>query len=131
MLQHGSAIATLGATLLASFAMAGCQSSASDAGTGMAGGDTPACSVHLWDGGHFKDGDIVVKGPGKFADLSNLPNANGKDWSDEADSLKVGSSATVKAWTKKNFKGTVNTYKPGTEKADLDDEPSSLKITCK
>jgi hypothetical protein len=116
--------------MLASFAMAGCQSNASSAATGSADGDTPACSVHLWDDSHFKDDDIVIKGPGKFADLGHLPNANGKDWNDEADSLKVGSSATVKAWTKKNFQGTANTYQPGTEKADLDDEPSSLKITC-
>lgn len=94
-----------------------------------AGGD-PACSVHLWDGKNYTDSDIVVGGPGRFANLKDLPGANGKDWSDEADSLKVGARATVKAWKHKDFKGAARTYAAGSEHPRLDDEPESLQISC-
>jgi hypothetical protein len=91
--------------------------------------DTPACSVHLFDGSHFKDSDIVIKGPSKLKNLKDLPGSDGKNWDDEADSLKVGSAATVDAWKEKNFKGKHKTYKPGTKHPSVS-EPSSLKITC-
>ncbi|MBE9012623.1 hypothetical protein IQ250_20700 [Pseudanabaenaceae cyanobacterium LEGE 13415] len=94
------------------------------------GTDDP-CSVHLWDGKNFKDSDIVISGAGQYSNLRNLPGANGKNWEDEADSLKVGSAATVKAYKEENFKGSSVTYKPGTQHPKLSEEPSSLEITCK
>lgn len=114
--------------LFASLAIA-TQASAADRSAGS-GANDPACSVHLWDGKNFSDSDIVIRGPGKFGNLRDLPGANGKDWNDEADSLKVGSAATVKAWKKKDFQGASQTYGPGSEHPKLDDEPSSLEISC-
>lgn len=89
----------------------------------------PACSVQLFDGKNFKDSHVVIQGAGEFKDLKHLPGADGKDWNDEADSIKVGSAATVQAWTKKNFKGKHYTFKPGTKHPKVK-EPSSLKISC-
>lgn len=88
------------------------------------------CFVHLWDGKNFTDSNIVIQSPGKFKNLSQLPGAKVKDWEDEADSLKVGSTATVKAWKEKDFKGTFETFKPGSSHPKISEEPSSLEISC-
>ena len=92
--------------------------------------DNP-CSVHLWDGKNFTDSDIVINGAGRYSNLRNLPGANNQDWGDEADSLKVGSAATVKAYKEENFKGTFVTYNPGMQQSKVSEEPSSLEIACK
>lgn len=92
--------------------------------------DNP-CSVHLWDGKNFTDSDIVINGAGQYSNLRNLPGANNKDWGEEADSLKVGSAATVKAYEEENFQGTSVTYNPGTQHPKVSEEPSSLEIVCK
>lgn len=92
--------------------------------------DNP-CSVHLWDGKNFTDSNIVINGAGRYSNLRDLPGANGKDWSDEADSLKVGSAATVKVYNEENFQGNVEIYNPGTQHSKVSEEPSSLEISCK
>ncbi|PSB30638.1 hypothetical protein [Chlorogloea sp. CCALA 695] len=89
------------------------------------------CSVHLWDGKNFTDSNIVIKGAGRYSNLRNLPGANNKDWGDEADSLKVGSAATVKVYKEENFKGTFVTYNSNTQQPKISEEPSSLEIVCK
>lgn len=89
------------------------------------------CSVHLWDGKNYTDDNIVIKAAGRYSNLRNLPNANNQDWSDEADSLKVGSAATVKLWADENFTGASQTLKPGTQIPNLSEEPESIEITCK
>jgi hypothetical protein len=92
--------------------------------------DSPgACEVQLFDGSHFEDGHVTVKGPGKFSSLKKLPNSS-KDWNDEADSFKAGKNAVVTFWTKTNFKGQSKTYKAGAQEASIDHEPSSMKIRC-
>lgn len=94
-------------------------------------GTNNPCSVHLWDGKNFTDKNIVINGAGKYSNLRALPGANGQDWSDEADSLKVGSAATVKAYKKENFQGISVTFGPNTQQPKLEEEPQSLEITCK
>lgn len=101
-------------------------SSDDDATSG--GDDQGNCYVHLYDGDNFKDDDIIIEGEGEYADLSDLPGSNGKDWTDEADSFKVGENTTVTAWTAKNFEGDSIVYEAG-EYASVD-EPYSLKIVC-
>lgn len=95
----------------------------------VARADNP-CWVHLWDGGNFKDDNDIIYGPGRWGSLRNLSGASRANWGDEADSLKVGPKATVRVWNDADFKGTVFTYGPGTEQADLDEEPESLEIVC-
>lgn len=92
-------------------------------------GQDSGCYVHLFDDENFENENIMVKGPGRFANLSNLPGTN-KDWTDEAGSFKVGPSATVQIWTETNFEGRSRTYQPGSQVSDVDDEPESMVITC-
>lgn len=87
------------------------------------------CSVHLFDGDNFKDDNFVLKGPGEFSSLKNLPGAD-KDWSDEADALKVGSSAKVTVWNEENFQGESKVFNGGDEVAKLQIEIRSIKINC-
>lgn len=88
-----------------------------------------SCYVHLYDGDNFTDDNVIVKGPAEFSSLKRLPNSN-KDWSDEADALKVGPNTTVTIWSEEDFKGESATFQAGAEEPDLDHEPRSMKITC-
>lgn len=94
-------------------------------------GGADGCWVHLYDGDDFDELDdnfrLVV--PGSYADLADLPGAD-KDWTDEADSLRVGSEATVMIWSSTGFEGDSLTLAPGSEHPDLAFEPSSLEMTC-
>ncbi len=86
------------------------------------------CYVHLFDGKNFKDDNIVVKGPGEFASMKNLPGSS-KDWDDEADSFKSGESTTVIFWFKPNFEGDSVIFEGGAQKSKME-EPRSMKIIC-
>lgn len=90
-----------------------------------------ACFIHLFDGDNFDDTDDNFKltEPGKYETLADLPGAD-RDWTDEADSLKVGDSATVTIYSEENFEGTSQDLDPGSEHADVDDEPRSLEMSC-
>ncbi len=130
----------LAATILSLPIMTACQpntlttSTTNTSGTVLVQNTTKAdnpCSVHLWDGKNFTDSDITINGAGRYSNLRTLPGANNKDWGDEADSLKVGSAATVKAYKEENFKGSSVTYNPGTQHPKVSEEPSSLEIVCK
>lgn len=89
------------------------------------------CWVHLFDGDNFDESDDNFKltEPGEYKNLEKLPGAD-KDWTDEADSIKVGSSATVEIFDKRDFKGNSQTLDAGSEHPDVDDEPYALKMTC-
>lgn len=86
------------------------------------------CFIELFDGDNFKDDSIKVNGPAEYSDLSDLPDANGMDWTDEADSFKVSKDATVTVWTETNFEGDSTVYDAGNYPSE--DEPYSLKIDC-
>ena len=89
------------------------------------------CFIHLFDGDNFDESDdnFQLTEPGDYENLADLPGAD-KDWTDEADSLKVGQSATVTIYSEEGFEGQSQDLDPGTELADVDDEPQSLKMTC-
>lgn len=89
----------------------------------------PGCSVQLFDGDNFTDDYVIINGPGDFSNLRNLSGTN-KDWDDEADALIVGSRASVKVWSKNDFKGKSATFGPNSEIADLDIDIKSLEISC-
>ncbi len=107
------------------------QEPAPDTNSGDMSNDAEGCSVHLFDDDHFDESDdnFVLTEAGKYEDLSNLPGAN-KDWTDEADSIRVGADATVTIWADPNFQGQSVTLDPGSEHPSLDSEPSSLEMTC-
>lgn len=102
-------------------------------GAGSGSGDSAAsgegCYIHLYDGNDFKDTDFKLTKPGSYRDLANLPGAS-QDWTDEADSAKVGPAATVTIYEDTGFTGQSMTLKPGSDHASLDPEPSSLKLRC-
>ncbi len=90
--------------------------------------DHGGCFIELFDGDNFKDDHLKVEGPADYADLSDLPNADGFDWTDEADSFKVSKGATVTIWTATHFKGDSTVYDSGDYPSE--NEPNSLKIKC-
>lgn len=75
------------------------------------------------------DDNVTVTDAGRYTDLRSLPGA-GTDWTDEADSIRVGPDATVTVWAQTGFAGQSSTLKPG-DHAHLDPEPSSLVLDCK
>ncbi len=91
-------------------------------------GPAGACEVRLFDGDHFTDSHITIKGPGEFPDMSKLPGAN-KNWDEEADSFKSGKDAEVTFWSEPGFKGDSFSYEAGAQKASMK-EPRSMKIRC-
>lgn len=93
------------------------------------GNNKSDCFVQLFDGDNYTDDNIIVKGPGEYSDLKNLPGAN-KNWTNEADSFKSGKNTTVTFYSEINFQGESVTFKNGEEKSSMN-EPSSMKITCK
>ncbi len=89
-----------------------------------------ACSVHLFDSDDFDESDtnFLLTEPGKYETLKDLPGAT-QDWTDEADSIKVGSAAHVTIWSEPDFGGTSQQLEPGSAHSDID-EPSSLQLSC-
>lgn len=114
--------------------LAGCSSS--DGGSGDTPSDTNSsnandCYVELFDGDDFDPDDDHFKltGPGEYKNLKDLPGAD-QDWTDEADSVRVGSGAHVTIWSETGFSGEKSTLDPGSKHPDVDVEPSSLKLSC-
>jgi len=87
-----------------------------------------SCFVELFDGDNFSDDHIIIEGEGEFPNLDNLPNADGKNWTDEADSFKVGPQTTMTVWTQTNFEGDSTVYETGEYPSE--EEPYSIKIRC-
>lgn len=94
-------------------------------------GDASECWVHLYDGDRFdeREPNFRLTEPGRFANLRELPGAT-QDWTDEADSIRVGPKATVTIWSQTDFQGPSQVLQPGSEHPDLDDEPYSLELAC-
>lgn len=126
LLVRGAILSAVLALVLVSFSVA-------QNGNGGSSQQPPAdgCYVHLFDGDDFDalDDDYVLTEPGRYADLNDLPGTR-KDWTGEADSLRVGSAATVTGWSRTNFAGNSTVYAAGSEHPDVDDEPESLELTC-
>lgn len=102
-------------------------SAPSDAETSSAEG----CYVELFDGDDLSttDDHFRLTEPGEYTDLAALPGAS-QDWTDEADSLRVGPDATVTVWEKTGFAGISKTFEAGSEHPDLTVDVSSLTLDC-
>ena len=92
------------------------------------------CWVEIFDDNDFDQDDPHVKlmGPKEYASLKNLL---GRDWHDDIESLVVGPNATVKAYSKTDFKGTEVAFTPNQRvpklsKLDMGNEIESMQITC-
>ena len=92
------------------------------------------CFIEIFEDDNFDADDphVVLQGPKEYATLKNLA---GKDWSNDIESVIVGSNATVRAYEDKDFKGTELAFAPGQRvpnlgKLDMANDIESLKIAC-
>ena len=92
------------------------------------------CFIEIFEDDNFDvdDPHVVLQGPKEYATLKNLA---GKDWSNDIESVIVGSNATVRAYEDKDFKGTEVAFVPGQRvanlgKLDMANDIESLKIAC-
>lgn len=92
------------------------------------------CFIEIFEDDNFDvdDPHVVLQGPKEYATLKNLA---GKDWSNDIESVIVGSNATIRAYEDKDFKGTEIAFAPGQRvpnlgKMDMANDIESLKISC-
>lgn len=92
------------------------------------------CFIEIFEDDNFDidDPHVVLQGPKEYATLKNLA---GKDWSNDIESVIVGSNATIRAYEDKDFKGTEIAFAPGQRvpnlgKLDMANDIESLKISC-
>ena len=92
------------------------------------------CFIEIFEDDNYDvdDPHVVLQGPRDYASLKNL---SGKDWSNDIESVIVGSNATVHAYEDKDFKGTEIAFTPGQRvpnlgKLDMANDIESLRITC-
>jgi hypothetical protein len=92
------------------------------------------CWIEVFDDDDFdmNDAHYKIQGPKEFASLTDV---GGKDWNNDIESVIVGSNARVKAYSKKDFKGTELAFAPGQRianlgKLDMKDDIESMKVAC-
>jgi hypothetical protein len=92
------------------------------------------CFIEIFEDDNFDvdDPHVVLHGPKEYASLKDI---KGKDWSNDIESVIVGSNATVRAYEDKDFKGTELAFLPGQRvqnlgKLDMANDIESLKIAC-
>ncbi|HKQ33672.1 MAG TPA: beta/gamma crystallin domain-containing protein [Nitrospiraceae bacterium] len=92
------------------------------------------CWIEVFEDSTYDANDphVKVDGPKEYASLKNL---NGRDWNNDIQSIIVGSSAMVLAYTDKDFKGTQVAFAPGQRipdlsKLDMSNDIESMQITC-
>jgi hypothetical protein len=117
--------------MTAVFALAGIPAYAADLETQVVDKN---CFIEIFEDDNFDPDDphVVLQGPKEYATLKNLA---GKDWSNDIESVIVGSNATVRAYEDKDFKGTELAFVPGQRvanlgKLDMANDIESLKISC-
>jgi hypothetical protein len=92
------------------------------------------CWIEVFDDDEFDEDDSHVKVQGP-QDFPNLKNLYGRDWSNDIESVIVGSNATVHAWMNKDYTGPEITFTPGQRvpklsKLKASNSIESMKITC-
>ncbi|GKS57044.1 hypothetical protein YTPLAS18_05710 [Nitrospira sp.] len=93
-----------------------------------------ACWIEIFEDDEYDADDPHVKitGPAEFATMENV---KGKDWSNDIESVIVGSNANVLAYSDRDFKGTEIAFVPNQRVKDLSDlnmnnDIESMKIRC-
>lgn len=92
------------------------------------------CWIEIFEDDNFDvdDPHVKLQGPKEYAALKDL---SGKDWSNDIESVIVGSNATVRAYEDKDFKGTELAFAggqrvPNLGKLDMANDIESMKIAC-
>ena len=92
------------------------------------------CWIEVFDDTKYDvdDPHVKLQGPKDYASLKDL---SGRNWSNDIQSIIVGSSASVLAYKDKDFRGTEIAFAPGQRipdlsKLDMSNDIESMKITC-
>lgn len=92
---------------------------------------TAGCHVQIFEDEDFGDTSLFVHGPAEYPNLRNLPDAGGKDWGDQIDSLITGPNCWLVVYADENFEDTVEVFGPNTQVRHLGgmgDEIDSIRI---
>ena len=92
------------------------------------------CWIEIFEDDDFDQDDPHVKLMGDH-EYASMTDVLGRNWNDDIESVIVGPNATVKAYSKKDFKGTEIAFTPNQRvpdlaKLDMANEIESMKITC-
>ena len=92
------------------------------------------CYIEIFDDDDFDESDPHVKLQGP-AEYPTLKDVYGRNWSNDIESVIVGSNATVHAWMSKDFTGPELTLTPGQRvpklsKLKASNSIQSMKVTC-
>ena len=92
------------------------------------------CWIEIFEDDNFDQDDPHVKLMGQH-EYASMTNVLGRNWNDDIESVIVGPNATVKAYSKKDFKGTEIAFTPNQRvpdlaKLDMANEIESMKIAC-
>ena len=92
------------------------------------------CWIEIFDDDEYDEDDphVKIQGPAEYATLKDV---FGRNWSNDIESVIVGTNATVKAWMNKDFAGPEITFTPGQRvpklsKLSMSNTIESMKITC-
>jgi len=92
------------------------------------------CTIEIFDDTKYDADDphLIIQGPKEFATLKDV---SGRNWSNDIQSVIVGSNATVRAYKDQDFKGTEIAFAPGQRipdlsKLDMSNDIESMKIVC-
>ena len=92
------------------------------------------CWIEIFEDDNFDvdDPHVKLQGPKEYATLKDL---SGKDWSNDIESVIVGSNTNVRAYEDKDFKGTELAFAggqrvPNLGKLDMANDIESMKIAC-
>jgi hypothetical protein len=92
------------------------------------------CWIEIFDDDEYDADDphAKIQGPAEYATLKDV---NGRNWSNDIESVIVGTNATVHAWKDKDFMGPEISFIPGQRvpklsKLNMANTIESMKITC-
>jgi len=92
------------------------------------------CTIEIFDDTKYDADDphLIIQGPKEFATLKDV---SGRNWSNDIQSVIVGSNATVRAYKDQDFKGTEIAFAPGQRipdlsKLDMSNDIESMKVAC-
>ena len=92
------------------------------------------CYVMVFEQPDFRGSGDVLNGPGRWRTLENLRQTNEQGWNERIRSLRLGSTATLVAFTDVDFKGETLRLPAQSERPRLDPAFSgrieSLEIAC-
>lgn len=92
------------------------------------------CWIEIFEDDRYDADDphVKIQGP---KDVATLKNLEGKDWSNDIESVIVGSNASVRTYEDEDYSSTELAFAPGQRVAnlgelDMANDIESMRITC-